>query len=112
VELITQDGIFLDLEGHDLKSRMIVYVNRIYSSLRTNPNVKSRNMVSRAFDLFVKSLEEELGDKVDIVHVAVSPPKGFVFPIEFDIRGFPSCYVVKNVNCIKILSSNVFEVAS
>ena len=110
VRLSVHDGLFIDLEAHELKGRMIVAVNEIY--LRLYKRNHKRFAISKAYDLFVKMLEDELQNKADIVRVAVRTPQGFdatTSPIDFGITGLPICYIVKNKECIEILSCKKYE---
>jgi hypothetical protein len=99
------ENIFLDLEELKLKEKLIEFANKVYR--RKGP--KSER-VSGTYDLFVSMMEQEIGVRIDVVHLRVAPPsKDFYRPsVPIDITGGPSCYVVRNQ---KVISPIKFEAA-
>lgn len=95
----------LDLEVHDIKHALLKFVHE--ASMRA-ANQRRNYLSKNAYDLFVQKLEEQAGE-FDVIHVTVNPPAKEYFS-ENDRRNghviledmCPSCYVVKNSNCIEI----------
>lgn len=91
-------GILLDLERHEVKQRFIKFANDVYKRL---VKLSHSDKISSASDLFVVMMEKEENKKVDIVCAAINAPPGFKGSMPFDIVGTPSCYIVRNIACIK-----------
>lgn len=106
VQLEIKNGRFIDLEKHDVRGNKILWINQVYSRL-IKRDKRSRKALSNAYDLYIKMLENKFQEEIDIIHIAVKPPEGFESLIPAEIRGWPSCYVVRNLSCINILSNEV-----
>ena len=100
VNLSVNKGVFIDLEGHELKLNKTTWVNKAYARLLKRDHNR-RLSLSTAYDLYIKMLEEELQHKIDIYYVTVNPPTGFDHSIPVEIRGWPGCYVVRDNKCIQ-----------
>lgn len=102
-----KNGLFLDLESHEMKSRTIAWIN--YTHSQVQQSARGKKALSKIYDLYISMLEEEAKMKADIVYVTVRTPPSFDYPdIDFSIRGLPGCYVVKNKSCIEELSFEKF----
>lgn len=94
---------FLDLEQLSVKEMLIKFANKAYRRIKSNKLHKAN--VSAIYDLFVGMIENDLGKKIDVIHVRVSPPaRDFYKPrLPLELTGYPSCLVVRDVSCISIL---------
>ncbi len=72
-------------------------------------NLMAVTLRSLLYDLYISEVEKSLGKKISITHVKVPFPKGYEKMLPMDITGQPSCYVVRDLDCIKI---NKFEVSN
>lgn len=93
---------FLDLEAHEMKQRLLLFLNDIY--MRTLAKGRPA-LAEKAYDLFVGIIEKELKVKFEVVYVTVNPPQTEHWAARdrypsFDVLGMASCYVVKNKRCI------------
>lgn len=108
VKLTTNEGMFIDLESHEFKLKKTMWINRTYE--RLNKIDDNHNLsLSNAHDLYIQWLEEDLNEKIDIYYVNINPPPDFKYPIPFEIRGWPGCYIVKDSKCINILDIKKLE---
>jgi hypothetical protein len=54
------------------------------------------------YNMFVSKVEKTIGKTFSMIHVKVQAPKTYKKVLPIDLTGQPSCYVVKNLECIKI----------
>lgn len=104
VKINIEDELFLDLEEHEMRGRLAAFLNESYSKSIPADRI---HLAERAYDAFVNIIERQLNKKFKAIHVTVNPPKRDCFENadrlpEFDLMGMPSCYVVKDNNCIAI----------
>ena len=102
VSINPPEGRLLDLEAHEMKHRLLRFLNDTYK--RTLAKGRP-SLAETAYDLFVAIIEKELEKKFAVVYVTVSPPQTHhwegrdSFP-HFDTLGMAPCYVVKDKSCI------------
>lgn len=108
VEVLLENKKYLDIEDIEIKQRFILFSNEIYRRLSNRYKRDKKKILQSAYDLFVKRLEEELGSDFDVIHVRVAPPNKDYYKaaLPVEITGAPSCFVVKNTSCIKILRTD------
>lgn len=105
VSINLREGRLLDLEEHEMKQKLLLFLNDIYKRSLSKDRVA---LAEKAYDLFVGIIETELKNKFDVIYVTVNPPKKEhwegrdSFP-NFDIIGMAPCYVVKNKECILLI---------
>lgn len=102
VKIQANEDIFLDLEEHEMRRRLSVFLNDIFK--RALPADRA-NLAEKAYDLFVSIIERKLDKNYQVIHVTVNPPKKEHFDNydrmpQVDLMGMPSCYVVKNSKLI------------
>jgi hypothetical protein len=76
-----------------------VYSQKVYQRIKTiNPDEK----ISIIYDMFISEVEESIGKSFKMIHVKVQAPKTYKKVLPIDLTGQPSCYVIKNLDCIEI----------
>ena len=89
----------LDFEDQQVREQFIIYSQKVYERIKEiNPDQK----ISTIYDLFISDVEKYLGKTFKMIHVKVQVPKTYKKVLPIDLTGQASCYVIRNLNCIKI----------
>jgi hypothetical protein len=96
----------LDFEDQQVREQFIVYSQKVYERIKgINPNEK----ISTIYDMFVSEVEESIGKTFKMIHVKVQTPKTYKKLLPIDLMGQPSCYVIRNLDCIEITRLEKFD---
>lgn len=90
----------LDFEDLDVHESFVAFANEAVSKNITT----YKQEACRIYDLFVKMMEEEVGQVFDVLLVKVPPPGNEFYtpPLPLDLVGYPPCLVVKHPEVIHI----------
>jgi hypothetical protein len=89
----------LDFDDFSVHESFVSFANEAISRDYQSYNVEA----GRIYNLFVKMMEEELGEAFDVLLVRVAPPhSSFYRPsLPLDLTGGPLCIVVKDPQVIQ-----------
>jgi len=90
---------FLDLEDRKLKTSLGTLIEE-----KCGADMGKDKEVGALYDLFIKKLEEKLGSKLQGFGVTVALPGKQEDCLFYPVKalGSPYCYVIREINCIKI----------
>jgi len=89
----------LDFEDQHIREQFTVYSQKVYQRIKAiNPDEK----ISTIYDMFISDVEKSMGKTFKMIHVKVQAPKTYKKVLPMDLTGQPSCYVIKNLDCIEI----------
>jgi len=102
-DLKVESHDILDFEVRQVREQFIVYSQKVYE------RIKGINKISTIYDMFVSDVEESIGKTFKMIHVKVQAPKTYKKVLPIDLTGQPSCYVIRNLDCIEITRFEEFD---
>jgi hypothetical protein len=105
-DLKVENQDILDFEDQQVREQFIVYSQKVYERIQgVNPNEK----ISTIYDMFISEVEESIGKTFKMIQVKVQAPKTYKKVLPIDLTGQPSCYVIRNLDCIEITRFEEFD---
>lgn len=96
----------LDFEDQQIREQFIVYSQKVYPRIKA---INSNEKISTIYDMFISDVEKSMGKSFKMIHVKVQAPKTYNKVLPMDLTGQPSCYVIKNLDCIDITRFEEFD---
>jgi hypothetical protein len=103
VHLNVEDQDILDFEDPQIREKFIIFYQKVFEKFEGKSEIEK---ISDTYNRFVNKLEKSIGKTFSMLHVKVQAPKRYEKMLPIDITGQPSCYVVRDLECIEI---NKFE---
>jgi hypothetical protein len=103
VHLNVEDQDILDFEDQQIREKFIIFYQKVFEKFEGKSEIEK---ISDTYNRFVNKLEKSIGKTFSMLHVKVQAPKRYEKMLPIDITGQPSCYVVRDLECIEI---NKFE---